>query len=129
MTGSAWTPIVVAHASLAALAVLLGALLLWGRKGQRAHRVGGWLWVITMAAVAVSSFAIQRPQGLSWIHGLSIFTLITLATGVALARAHRVKGHRINMLSLYFGGLVLTGLFTFLPGRLLGEAVRRMVGW
>lgn len=118
-----WTPVIVIHASLAALAVILGAVLLWGRKGHRAHRIGGWIWVIFMALVAGISFAIRRPEGFSWIHGLSVFTLITLATGVWLARTHKVKGHRFNMISLYVGGLVITGLFTLIPGRLIGDAL------
>jgi uncharacterized membrane protein len=76
-----------------------------------------------MATVAGISFAIQRPEGYSWIHGLSVFTLVSLMTGVLAARTHRVKAHRINMIALYFGALVVTGLFTLLPGRLIGRAL------
>jgi len=35
--------------------------------------------------------------------------------------------HRFNMLGLYFGALVVTGLFTLLPNRLIGRAV--IDGW
>jgi uncharacterized membrane protein len=121
-----WTPVIVIHALLAATAVILGALLLWGRKGHRAHRIGGWIWVMGMASVAGISFAIRGPDGFSWIHGLSAFTLVTLASGVMFARAHHVKAHRSNMISLYVGALVITGLFTLLPGRLIGSA---LWGW
>jgi len=121
-----WTPVILTHALLAATAVVLGALLLWGRKGHRLHRLGGWVWVLCMAVVAGISFAIRRPEGFSWIHGLSVFTLITLTTGVLLARAHKVKAHRRNMISLYVGALLITGLFTLLPGRLIGSA---LWGW
>ena len=107
---------------------MLGAGLLLGRKGQRAHRIGGWLWVLCMATVAGISFAIRGPGGFSWIHGLSVFTLVTLVTGVLAARAHRVRAHRLNMISLYVGALVITGLFTLLPGRLLGRAVWGWLG-
>lgn len=123
-----WTPIVVIHTTLAAFAVILGALLLWGRKGQKAHRIGGWIWVICMASVAGISFAIRRPDGFSWIHGLSAFTLVTLISGVSFARTHRVQAHRINMISLYVGALVITGLFTLLPGRLIGQALWSSLG-
>lgn len=122
----AWTPLIVTHALAAASAVALGASLLWNRKGHRAHRVGGWIWVGLMAAVAGVSFAIHGPDGFSWIHGLSVFTLITLVTGVAHARAHRVRAHRANMIALYVGALVITGLFTLMPGRLIGRA---LWGW
>ena len=72
--------------------------------------------------------AIRGPSGFSWIHGLSVFTLVTLATGVLAARAHRVQAHRMNMISLYAGALVITGLFTLLPGRLLGRVVWGWLG-
>jgi len=118
-----WTPVILAHTLLAVTAVVLGALLLRGRKGHRGHRVGGWLWVMSMAGVAGLSFAIRRPEGFSWIHGLSVFTLVTLVTGVGFARAHQVQAHRRNMIALYIGALVITGLFTLLPGRLIGSAL------
>jgi uncharacterized membrane protein len=76
--------------------------------------------------VAGISFAIRGPGGFSWIHGLSVFTLVALTSGVVAARAHRVKAHRQTMISLYVGALVITGLFTLLPGRLLGSA---LWGW
>lgn len=121
-----WTPVIVVHALAAGIAVLLGAWLLWARKGHRAHRVGGWIWVLCMATVAGISFAIRRPDGFSWIHGLSVFTLLTLVTGVMAARTRRVRTHRTNMIALYSGALVVTGLFTLLPGRLIGSA---LWGW
>ena len=124
----AWTPVIVVHTVAAATAVVLGAMLLRGRKGHRAHRVGGWIWVLCMATVAAISFAIRGPHGFSWIHGLSVLTLISLAGGVLAARAHQVQSHRATMVSLYVGALVITGLFTLLPGRLIGQAVWGWLG-
>lgn len=123
-----WTPVIVVHALAAIVSVLLGGWLLASRKGHRAHRVGGWIWVLCMATVAGISFAIHGPDGYSWIHGLSVFTLVTLATGVLAARAHRVRAHRSNMISLYVGALLITGLFTLLPGRLIGSALWSWLG-
>ena len=122
-----WTPVIIIHTLSAVFAVVLGAWLLWARKGHRAHRIGGWLWVICMALVAGISFAIRRPDGFSWIHGLSVFTLIALVTGVLAARTHRVTAHRTNMIALYTGALIVAGLFTLLPGRLLGSTLWRWV--
>lgn len=121
-----WTPIIAVHALAATTAVVLGAWLLWARKGHRAHRVGGWIWVLCMATVAGTSFAIRRPEGFSWIHGLSVFTLAVLVRGVVLARTHAVSAHRKTMIALYSGALIITGLFTLLPGRLIGRA---LWGW
>ncbi len=118
-----WTAVIIAHATLAAIAVLLGSVLLVMRKGHNMHRLMGWTWVLCMAAVAGISFAIHRPDGYSWIHGLSVFTLVSLFIGVMHARRHRVKAHRIHMVALYIGALLITGLFTLLPGRLIGNAL------
>ena len=124
-----WTPIIISHTVFAVLSLMLGALLLWGRKGHRAHRIVGWVWVGCMASVALTSFAIAGPMGFSWIHGLSVFTLGALVVGVWFARAHKVKSHQIQMISLYVGALLITGLFTLLPGRLIGTAVRSALGF
>jgi uncharacterized membrane protein len=118
-----WTPLITAHVAIALAALVIGAVLLKGHKGTVAHRVGGWLWVLCMATVAVVSLAIYGPNGFSWIHGLSVFTLFMLASGVLSARAHRVRQHRLTMTSIYFGALVITGLFTLMPSRLIGGAL------
>ena len=118
-----WSPVIIGHAVLASAAVVLGALLLATRKGHQIHRLMGWIWVLCMTAVAGISFAIHRPDGYSWIHGLSVFTLVSLLVGVMHARAHRIKAHRTHMVALYIGALLITGLFTLLPGRLIGSAL------
>ncbi len=108
------------------MALGLGTWLLMQRKGTVSHRWLGRLWIGLMAVVASSSFWIMR-DGYSWIHGLSVFTLITLVSGWWLARRRRIALHRRNMLGLYFGALVVTGLFTLLPNRLIGQAA--VNGW
>jgi len=118
-----WTPVIVTHAAVAFISVVLGGLLLSGRKGTGLHRLGGWIWVICMVYVAGVSFIIKGPSGFSWIHGLSVWTLFSLVFGVWFARTKKIKFHRSTMISIYFLALVVTGLFTLLPGRLLGKAV------
>lgn len=117
-----WTPVVIAHAVLASGALVLGAGLLALPKGSLRHRLAGWAWVLLMTVVAGSSFAIRR-DGFSWIHGLAVFTLMALVIGVAHARTHRRVAHRRTMTAIYLCALVLTGLFTLLPHRLIGQAL------
>lgn len=120
-----WSALIVAHAAAAFLALGLGAMLLAGTKGTRSHRRLGWWWVALMAVVAISSFGIFR-DAYSWIHGLSVFTLLVLALAVFHARAGHTHRHRRTMQGLYFGALVLTGMFTLLPDRLI---VRTLAAW
>ena len=50
---------------------------------------------------------------------LAIFTLSTLPLGVWYARHHVVTGHKSVMISIFIGGLLIAGLFTFVPGRIM----------
>ncbi len=125
------TPAIGVHVIAAFVALVLGAFVLWRRKGDRRHRWMGRVWVATMVVVAVSSFGISTigvVGPFSPIHLLSIYTLISLATGVgvffwpsSLSRAARLHTHRITMQSLYAGALLIAGGFTFLPYRFLGR--------
>lgn len=122
MSTYTWTPIIIVHATCATVALGLGAFVLARRKGTLSHRAFGWLWVLLMAVVAGISFWIYRERW-SWIHGLSVWTLLSLVYGVRQARRGRVKAHRLTMIALFVGALLITGLFTLLPGRLIGQAV------
>ncbi|GJE62006.1 DUF2306 domain-containing protein [Methylobacterium trifolii] len=115
-------PVVQAHALMALTAVALGALQLALPKGGPRHRWLGRAWVGLLALVCLSSFgigALRQFGPFSWIHGLSAFTLPMLAVAIAHARAGRIDAHRWTMIGLFAGALVITGLFTLMPGRLM----------
>lgn len=110
------------HAFAAMAAFALGIVQLSAPKGTAPHRALGWIWALLMGAVGISAFFIHtiRLWG-PWspIHLLAIFTLITLPVAVLHARRHDIKMHRWAMISLFFGALVIAGLFTFVPGRIM----------
>lgn len=110
------------HAFAATTAFGLGLAQLALPKGTIPHRAMGWIWVLLMLVVALSSFLIHQIRlwgPFSPIHLLSIVTLVTLPLAVMHARRGHVAGHRWAMLSLFVGGLVVAGAFTFLPGRIM----------
>jgi uncharacterized membrane protein len=79
-----------------------------------------------MLSVAASSFWIHqiRLVGLwSPIHLLSISTLVTVPLGVWRAHRHQVADHRLIMTLVFSGALVIAGLFTLLPGRIMHAVV------
>lgn len=119
-------PQIFAH-TLAALAALgLGTAQLVLPKGTLPHRAMGWTWVLLMALVALSSFWIHtlcQFGPFSLIHLLSLLTLILLPVAVGHARRHRVGQHRRAMLLLFAGALVIAGLFTLSPGRIMHDVV------
>lgn len=109
------------HVAAAMTALMIGVVLLIGVKGSRLHRGLGWTWVLVMAIAAISSFFIRQlnPGGLSLIHLISGWTVIALPMAVHAARRHRVQAHRRAMTGMFVGGLIVAGLFAFLPGRLM----------
>lgn len=113
-------PNIQLHIILALVSIVLGPFALYRRKSDRTHRVVGYVWVICMAGVALSSFTIHSFALIgpfSPIHGLAIFTLWSLYSAIRHVIAGRVTVHRIIMRNLYWYGLILAGLANFLPGR------------
>ena len=115
-------PPIPLHAFAAMAAFALGVVQLAAPKGTLPHRTLGWIWVLLMAFVAASSFWIHQIRLVGpWspIHLLSIFTLVMLPLGVWRAHRHQVNAHRWTMTSIFVGALVIAGLFTLVPGRIM----------
>lgn len=119
-------PQIPLHAFAALAAFALGVVQLAAPKGTLPHRTIGWIWVVLMAVVAISALWIHEIRlvgPFSPIHLLSIWVPIMLFVGVSAARAHKVRRHRIVMLWLFAGALVVAGLFTLMPGRIMHAVV------
>jgi uncharacterized membrane protein len=119
-----WNFLIATHAIAASYALIFGAVnLLRPTKGDRPHRIIGFVWLAAMYFVIISSFWIRdlRDGGFSWIHGLSIFTFITISIGLFAAAKHNIKAHRGYMRGSYFGLLgALTGVVV-VPTRLIPQ--------
>lgn len=116
-------PVLMVHAGAAISALLLGALVLFRRKGTAQHKALGKTWVLLMLIASLSSFAIQSRGHLSMIHLLAIVTPVYLFMAVYYARRGNVKGHLRCMRGVYFGLLVAGVLAIATPGRALTQAV------
>jgi len=116
------SPVIQFHAAAALAAFASGALQFLLPKGTRRHRVLGAVWVALMLGVAGSSLFIHELRlwgRWSPIHLLSLYTLAMVPLAVWQAHAHRVEEHRRAMRGLFLGALVIAGLFTLAPGRIL----------
>ncbi len=114
------------HALAAFIAVILGAFRITLKKGTKLHRVMGYIWVSLMVFIAFSSFFIHEIRtfgSFSLIHILSIYTLFSVIRVVRFARKGEVKRHRRETIFLYILGLILPGIFTFLPGRIMFKVI------
>lgn len=127
MTAS-FTPAIWIHLSAALAALALGASVFLARKGTLLHRVSGRVWAGLMLVAAISSFWIRGNGSYSWIHLLSIVTVVLLAGVVYAAMSGHIRRHRAGVIALYSGSLVTAGLFALLPGRLLGKMVWGALG-
>jgi uncharacterized membrane protein len=114
------------HVTAVTPAALLGAYILLRPKGTPLHRLLGRIWMALMVVTAISSFFIHEldlSYGFSPIHLLSIATLFGSWNAIAAARRGDIRLHKRIVAGLYCGGIVLAGLFTFLPGRIMHAVV------
>lgn len=110
------------HLATVVPAFVLGTWQIFlSRKGSRGHRTVGAIYLALMTATAISTFFIRSliPGSLSPIHLFIPLTLFGVAGALWFARRGNIRGHRNAMLGLYFGGLLIAGGLTLLPGRLL----------
>lgn len=102
------------------MAIVLGAWQLYAKKGDATNRYVGYVWVLGMLYVSISSFWIHEIKtlgGFSFIHILSGLTPWILYKAVRAAQQHDIAKHQTMMQRFYVLGLVIAGLLSFLPGR------------
>ena len=117
-----WTPLLVSHVAAAFTGVLLGAHQLWRRpRGDTRHRVLGRAWVVVMLWTAITSFWIRHiaDGAFSWLHVLSVVTLVTVTLGVVNARRGRIAAHRGNMVGSWLGAVGAMVAAVAVPARMI----------
>lgn len=118
-------PNIQLHIVLAMVSLILGPVAFYMPKKNRTHKIFGYIWVVSMAGVALSSFTIHSFAVLgpfSPIHGLAIFALWSLFEAIRHVIHGRIALHRLVMRNLYWYGLFLAGLANFLPGHATNAA-------
>lgn len=114
------------HVLFALVSVVLGAFVVLRSRRDRLHKISGYIWTVSMATVALSSFWIREYALIgpfSPIHLLSVLTLWSLWAGIRHAVAGRITAHRTVFRNLYWYGLLVAGTFNFLPGRRMNQVV------
>ena len=108
------------HLIAALLAILLGSINLSRRKGTIQHRVIGWVWLVLMTVVTLSSFGIRElnPGQFSWIHILTVWTIISMAVALIAIKNKKIRLHARFMIGTMIGAVV-AGLFALAPGRFI----------
>lgn len=99
----------------------LATLQMVGPKGRTFHRVLGWTLVVLLVTTAVAALFIRNPSGglFNPFQIFSLWTLVGIPLAVFAARRHDVRRHARIMTGFYLGSLLIAGLLTFIPGRLM----------
>lgn len=103
----------------------LGTYLMLRRKGTPLHKWLGKIYLALMFITASISLCMPAhigPQVLGhfgFIHIFSLVVLYSVPSAYLAARRHDVRSHKLKMIGVYVGGLLITGGFAFMPGRLL----------
>jgi uncharacterized membrane protein len=119
------SPVIQLHLACALAALGLAAVQWRIARGSPLHRRIGWIWVMLMVVLSLSSLGIRTVTphspwwGYSPIHLLSLWTLFALWRAVRHARRGEVERHRRWMRATVAFALGGAGAFTLLPGRLL----------
>lgn len=115
--------IIVVHAVSALYVLLLGPVQILRRRRDLAHRLLGATWVAAMLVVCLSSFFIV-PDGVSWLHALSTWTLVCIVIAIVAVRRGAVVAHRRFMIGSYLGTLIAFAFAALVPTRLIPQLLR-----
>ncbi len=111
--------IIQLHWISAMTALIFGIIMLARAKGTPSHKLIGRSFIILMLVTAISSFwirEINRGQ-FSLIHIFIPVTLFASWEAIHYIRKGNVKRHKRAVTGMFFGALLIPGLFTFIPGR------------
>lgn len=113
------------HLATVLLAFKLGGLLLLRKKGTATHRLIGKYYMAIMLITAVIALFMPAKVGpallghFGFIHVFCMLVLYSVPAAYFAARKGHLAEHKAHMLSVYVGGILIAGAFTFMPGRLL----------
>lgn len=113
------------HLATVVPAFLLGTYLMFRNKGTPSHKLIGKFFLSLMLVTSVITLFMTAQVGpklmghFGFIHLLSLNVIYGVPTAYFAARHGNIRKHKLNMMGMYFFGLIVAGAFAFMPGRLL----------
>ena len=117
-------PIIVVHIIFGVTALIVGPIALYGKRRGALHRAIGYLWVFSMLLLAGTSFFIEGLAVFGYfgpIYLRSLFTIWSVFEAMRQIYLGNSALHRRIMHTLYWYGLVISGLVNFLLGRVINR--------
>lgn len=120
--GAVRSAAVVVHVGAVLPALPLGLTVLLTRKGGARHKLLGRIWMALMLVTALSALFIRHLNhgSFSWIHLFVPLAVVTIVRAVAAARRGDILAHKRHLAGMFLGALLIPGLFSFMPGRMMG---------
>jgi len=122
-----YTQLTYLHLATVLPAFALGALQLFRLKGTPTHKFLGKIYMVLMLGTGLITLVMPAEVGprvlnhFGFIHIFSFLALFNVPAAYLAARRGNIKVHRVLMLGLYLGGILIAGAFAFSPGRMLHE--------
>lgn len=109
------------HIIAALVALVIGIWMFTRRKGDKAHRMGGKVFLVFMLVTATSAIFIRQLNdgGFSWIHIFVPVTFIGAWQAVYYIRKGNIRRHRKAAMGMFYGALLIPGVLSMMPGRLM----------
>lgn len=104
-------------------ALIIGMYLHLNAKGTKQHKIIGKIYMLPMFFTASVTFFMPALVGptvfnhFGFIHIFSVIVVYEIPMAYFAIRRGDIEKHRSYMFELYFGGLMLAGALTFMPGR------------
>lgn len=120
-----YTQLAYLHLATVLPAFVIGSVQFINRKGTPYHKLLGRIYMLLMLATGLITLLMPAEVGprvlnhFGFIHIFSILALLNVPLAYIAARRGYIRAHRMAMISLYFGGILIAGAFAFSPGRML----------
>ncbi|MFQ3330986.1 DUF2306 domain-containing protein [Candidatus Njordibacter sp. Uisw_039] len=117
------------HLSTIGPAFIIATYMMLIKKGTAQHKFLGRIYMVLMLFTAMVTLFMSAQVGptlfdhFGFIHLLSVLVLYSVPSAYFAIKAGDVKKHKLNMIGLYIGGMVVAGGFTLVPGRFLGDLI------
>lgn len=116
------------HVVCALIALFLGPVAIWRKSRDRVHKISGYIWVLGMLGLAITGLMIPAFDMViigtfGPIHAFSILALWSIWVGMRAIWRKDIARHEAALKGLYYQGLLIAGLFNFIPGRTINRAV------
>lgn len=113
------------HLTIIIPAFLIGTIMIVMKKGSPLHKALGRTYLLLMLATGGITLLMSAKVGptflvhFGFIHLISLYTLYLVPAAYFAARRGDINSHKMHMIGLYVGGILIAGTFAFMPGRML----------